>query len=115
MTARIKKRIILISFIHWFYSLGFIILYWMSFWVERMEKPFLFLAGATIAAWIPYKDCPLMVWENRLREKLNLNKRHYFTLTHILYSVLKKSFGIQISAFTTLYLIAILVVVKILV
>jgi len=80
-----------------------------------MEKPFLFLAGATIASWIPYKDCPLIVWENRLREKINLKKRYYFTLTHILYSVLKKSFGIQISAFTTLYLIAILVVVKILV
>lgn len=110
----IKRRIILVYLIHWFYALGFIILYWLSFWVDKMEKPFLFLASATIASWIPYKECPLMVWENRLREKINLKRRQYFTLTQILYSFLKNSLGIQISAFTTLYLIAILVVVKIL-
>jgi hypothetical protein len=35
-----------------------------------------------VVSWIPYRTCPLSVWENRLREKLNINKPK-FSMIHM--------------------------------
>ena len=111
----ISRRIFFIKLLHWIYVFGLTVTYWLSFWTDKTERLFFFLAGTLVVSWIPFKNCPLTLWENRLREKINLRKRRFFGFTELIFSVIKRFFGFKIiPAYSTLYLIGILVIIRIL-
>ena len=111
----IRGRVFLISFVHWLYAAAFLAVYVFSFWEMKLERLFFFLAGTTIISWIPFKGCPLLVWENKLRRKINRKEWKHFVLTAIPRHLFKEFFNIRLPELTTLYLIGILVVIKIVV
>ena len=106
-----KKQVLLVSFIHWFYALGFISFYLYSFFLDTLKTPFLFLAGGTIVSWIPFKGCPLSVWENKLRRKMSLETKQ-FPLISFQHFIFKKIFKIYLPGLM-LYFIGILMIIRI--
>ncbi len=106
-----KKQILLVHFIHWFYALGFIAFYLYSFSIDTLKTPFLFLAGGTIASWIPFRGCPLSAWENKLRRKLHWETKQFPPIV-IQGFIFKKIFKTHIPGLT-LYLIGVLAIIRI--
>lgn len=106
-----KKQILLVHLTHWLYALGFISFYLYSFFLDTLKTPFLFLAGGTIVSWIPFRGCPLSVWEDKLRRRLNLGVKQ-FPLITFQYFIFKKLFKAHLPALT-LYLIVVLMIVRV--
>ena len=106
-----KKQILLIHLAHWFYLLGFIAFYLYSFFIDTLKTPFLFFAAGTIASWVPFRGCPLSVWENTLKRKINLEVKQFYP-TSLMHFVFKKIFKTQLPALT-LYLIGALMIIRI--
>ena len=111
----IHRRVFLISLVHWLFATVFLAAYFFSFWEAKFEKLFFFLAGTTIVSWILFKGCPLLIWENKLRRKINRKEYKHFTLTAIPHNLFREFLNIRLPELATLYLIGILVVIKIVV
>ena len=107
-----STKIALASFLHWFFKICFVALYLLSFWVEQLLLPFLLLVLIMTIAWVPLKDCPLLVWENQLRRDANLPRRNFFGFNVILQNKLRRSFGISLPNNTTLYAIGVWVAIR---
>lgn len=110
----INKKIRLACCLHWAFKLYFVACYLLTFWVRELLIPFLLLVVVTAILWIPFMDCPLLVWENRLRGRANLPARRFFGLNAIVDSLLGRRLGIRLPNDTTLVVIAVLVLVRIL-
>ncbi len=109
----VRRKIFLVSALHWAYYPFFLAFFGISFKFGQFRNWFFLLAVVTVASWLPYKGCPLTVWENKLREKVNSPRRQLFGLTEIIDRKLRRSFGVGLPRGTTFVLVAALVIVRI--
>jgi len=76
------RQFILLSIIHFLFWVNAGLLYWLSFREPQYITPIIIIGLGIVVSWFPYKTCPLSVWENRLREKLNIS-RPKFSMLHM--------------------------------
>lgn len=91
--------------------LGFVIVYFKSFYDPGLPVFVLLLAAGVLLSWIPYKDCPLTVWENKLRKIIDPEAKpvNFFPLNRWL----DRRLNGQLSPFFTLYLLVGVILLRI--
>jgi len=101
--AKLKRRFFLVRLLHIVFWAGFIGLYFKSFYEPGLVIHTLLLAAGVLISWIPYKDCPLSVWENKLRLKINPRAEpvNFFPMNRWL----NRRLGGKLSPYFTLYLL----------
>jgi hypothetical protein len=81
--SNVQKRLITNRVLHWFFLFAFISFYIASFYQPRLLVPMIIISAIGMISWIPYNDCPLHVWENNLRKRLNMKQINFFAFNPI--------------------------------
>ncbi|MEK7590554.1 MAG: DUF2784 family protein [Patescibacteria group bacterium] len=108
-----KAKLYAVILTHWLFIVLFTLFYVLSFWKQKFLVFFFSLIFVGAISWIPNKDCPLLVWENRIRKKIDAHfkSERFF----ILMRWIEKLFGVRLPKLVTPYMVVALIILRLLV